>query len=351
MSQETYRRTESIQPLHELATNMAHEMGEQPEQRLEWLMNQDGESLGRLLVGVNSIARGIAPEAHDFDGHNVQAGTIGGSIPPDQDDKITLLGELMNGTKEHIAKQIVKGEDAQTIMTELAVAIPTVVNKLHLFADGNGRTSRMLRMVLRDGDQINDDKIDALVNKKGIEKYDTTPVTPIEDSITAHMRAINGASGIGVLDDVGGEITFIEEINENILAQFPVISPGVLKAYRDSDNFSETVRLLGKDQGAADQVSLKELFGKLTSDPNELQKFTDTYRSVRKQRVELLIGGLLGNEPIVLSVRNKDRDGANWFNSQRVRNGLTAIDTSYINTIQDFQMAYTETFSPQRTMA
>jgi len=66
-------------------------------------------------------------------------------------------------------------------MTELAVAIPTVVNKLHLFADGNGRTSRTLRMVLRDGDQITPEKVDALVNKTGYEKYDTTPLVQLRE--------------------------------------------------------------------------------------------------------------------------------------------------------------------------
>lgn len=56
-------------------------MGERPEQRLDWLMQQTGESFGNVLLQVNSTARGIGTETHDFDGHNVQAGTIGGSIP------------------------------------------------------------------------------------------------------------------------------------------------------------------------------------------------------------------------------------------------------------------------------
>lgn len=348
---ETLQRAESLQPLHELANGLVQEMGEQPEQRLEWLMQQTGESFGNSLLHLNSTVRGLNHEAHDFDGDGVQAGMVAGSIPPDQEDKITLLGELMDSTKQHIARQMENGEDPQTIMTEIAVAIPTVVNKLHLFADGNGRTSRMLRMVLRDGDQITPEKVDTLVNKKSIEKYDTTPGGPIETSIMRYMRAKNGAGELSVTDDVVDEDTFADEVHEDIQRAFPNIDPITIKAYSDPANFNETVRLIGKSEGITGSVSLKELFGKVSEDPSELAKFKETYRAVRKQRVELLINGLLGEETIPLSGRDKDGDIKGWFNSQRQRLGLTPIDPDKIQTIQDFQMAYTETFSPQRTAA
>jgi len=152
---EKLQRNQSLEPLQELTTNLVQEMGgEQPEQRINWLMNQNGETFGRMLLDVNGTARGLVPEEHRFDAEGVQAGMVGGSIPPDQEDKVTLLSELVQSSQAHAQKRLEEGADAQTVMTELAVAIPTVVNKLHLFADGNGRTSRTLRMVLRDGDQI-----------------------------------------------------------------------------------------------------------------------------------------------------------------------------------------------------
>lgn len=344
------QRVESLQPLHEVANNLVQEMGEQPQQRLDWLMNQTGESFGNVLLQVNSTARGVSPEEHDFDGHNVQAGTIDGSIPPDQEDKITLLSELVDATKQHITRQTEKGEDPQTIVGELAVAIPTVVNKLHLFADGNGRTSRMLRMVLRDGDQITPEKLDALVNKKGIERYDATPGLPIENSVLQYMRSVNGASEIAVKDDVVDGDTFADEVHEDILRKFPEINPSVIKAYSDSANFSETVRLLGKDSGA-ETVSLSELFSKVTENPDELARFTAVYRGVRKQRVELLIGGLTGEVPVPLNVSDKEREVNNWVNGPRKRIELPPIDPAHIDTVKDFQIAYCETFSPQRTAA
>jgi hypothetical protein len=347
---EQLQRTESLQPLHEIASGLAHEMGEQQQQRLDWLMQQTGESFGNVLLHVNSTARGLSPEEHGFDGEGVQAGTIGGSIPPDQEDKITLLGELVSATQQHIATQSEKGEDPQTIMSELAVAIPTVVNKLHLFADGNGRTSRMLRMVLRDGDQLTPEKTEALVHKNGHEKYDTTPGNPIEISVLRYMRNINGASEVAVTDDVVDEDTFADEVHEDIKRKFPNISPSVIKAYSDGANFSETVRLLAKDKGA-DTISLSELFGQISDNPEELARFTAVYRGVRKQRVEILIRGLTGEVPVPLNGRDNEKDINNYINGPRSRMELPPIDPARITTIQDFQTAYCETFAPQRIAA
>lgn len=347
---EQLQRTDSLQPLHEIANGLVQEMGEQPQQRLDWLMQQTGESFGNVLLQVNSTARGLDKEEHIFDGEGVQAGTIDGSIPPDQEDKVILLDELVSKTQQHILVRSEKGEDPQAIVSELAVAIPTIVNKLHLFADGNGRTSRMLRMVLRDGDQITPEKVEALVHKNGYEKYDTTPATAVETSVLRYMRSVNGASEIAVTDDVVDEDTFADEVHEDIKRKFPNISHSVVKAYSDRSNFSETVRLLGKEKGV-DSVSLSDLFSKITDSPEELARFTATYRGVRKQRVELLIGGLIGEIPVPLNVHNKEKDISNWINDPRTDMGLAPIDPALIDSAQDFQIAYCETFAPQRIVA
>ena len=41
---EQVKRTESLQPLHEIASGLVQEMGEQPQERLDWLMQQTGDS-------------------------------------------------------------------------------------------------------------------------------------------------------------------------------------------------------------------------------------------------------------------------------------------------------------------
>ena len=347
---EQLHHTESLQPQHELVNSLVQEMGEQPQQRLDWLMQQTGESFGNILIQLNSAARELDKQEHTFDGEGVVAGSVGGSVPPDQEDKIILIDELIYATQQRISAGLKKGEDPQAIVNELAVAIPTIVNKLHLFADGNGRTSRILRMLLRDGDQITPEKVEAAVQKKGKEKYDTTPAPPVETSVLRYMRSINGPSEINISRDlVDGEYLWHEEIDE-IRKKFPNISPSVLRAYGDGDNFMDAVDLLAIEKGV-DSVSLSDLFAQIADSPEELAKFTAAYRSVRKQKVELLIGALMSEVAIPLNVPDKEIAIHKYINQARKSQGLAPIDPALIDTAQKFQYEYCEAFSPKRTVA
>jgi hypothetical protein len=342
--------TESLQPQHELVNSLVQEMGEQPQQRLDWLMQQTGESFGNILIQLNSAARELDKQEHTFDGEGVVAGSVGGSVPPNQEDKIILIDELISTTQQRISAGLKKGEDPQAIVNELAVAIPTIVNKLHLFADGNGRTSRILRMLLRDGDQITPEKVEAAVQKKGKEKYDTTPVPAVETSVLRYMRSINGTSEINISRDlVDGEYIWQEEIDK-IRKKFPNISPSVLRAYGDGDNFMDAVGLLAIEKGIY-SVSLSDLFAQIADSPEELAKFTAAYRSVRKQKVELLIGALMSEVAIPLNAPDKERAIHKYINQPRTGQGLAPIDPALIDTAQKFQYEYCEAFSPKRTVA
>ena len=344
--------TESLQPQHELVNSLVQEMGEQPQQRLDWLMQQTGESFGNILIQLNSAARELDKQEHTFDGEGVVAGSVGGSVPPDQEDKIILIDEIISATQQRISAGLKKGEDPQAIVNELAVAIPTIVNKLHLFADGNGRTSRILRMLLRDGDQITPEKVEAAVQKKGKEKYDTTPMPAVETSVLRYMRSINGPSEINISRDlVDREGIEWHEENELIRKKFPNISPSVLKAYEeDPVNFMDAVDLLAIEKGV-DSVSLSDLFAQIVDSPEELAKFTAAYRSVRKQKVELLIGALMSEVAIPLNVPDKEIAIHIYINQARKSQGLAPIDPALIDTAQKFQYEYCEAFSPKRTVA
>jgi hypothetical protein len=210
-------------------------------------------------------------------------------------------------------------------------------------------------MVLRDGDQITPEKVDALVNKTGYEKYDTTPAGPVERAIMPAMRKENGTEGYSVADDVIDD-DFMEDIfaddglGKLFEEQIPGIDISIVKAYRDSFNFGETVRLIAKSKELGEKVSLKSVL-EATADPEELRNFTEVYRCVRKQRAELLIQGMLNEREIPIPQDEDGRDVNTWINNARKRNGLSVIDPTTIRTVQDFQMAYEETFSPQRAAA
>lgn len=347
---EISRRTESLQPLYEEALSLAHEMGEKPQQRLDWLMQQTGESFGNVLIRINSTARNIDKAEHLFDGEGVRAGGIDPSIPPEQEDKLLLMDELVLAAQQHTRAQLESGEDPQTIVTELAVIMPTAVNKLHLFADGNGRTSRTLRMMLRDGDQITTEKVEAVAHRKGFEKYDTTPATIVERSVVRHMRTVNGTSEIAAIDDVVDAGSLVENTEECIKREHPNIKPSVIDAYFDTINFNEAVRLLAKEKDI-NAINLSDLFSQVAENPDESAKLVDAYRHVRKQRVQLLISGLIGQEPVPLDAPDKADQIRKWINAPRARQGLQPIDPALIDTIQEFQTAYCESFSPERDEA
>lgn len=345
---EQLQREQSLQPLHERISNLAVEMGEAPEQRVEWLMHQTPESFGNILIGMNATARGVNPVEHDFDGEGVQAGMVAGSIPPDQEDKVVLLGELLTTTQDNAKKQIEAGETAETVMRETAMVIPVVINKLHLFADGNGRTSRIIRMVLRDGDQLTPEKIERVVTKSGIDKYDTTPAIPIDRALMLAMRQENETETIDIVHDATDDSMLVDEELDNLKSNYPTIDSSIVRAYEDGSNFNEALRLFAKDQGLDGEVSMKQLFDGMATDLEQQQKFIAAYRGVRKQKVELLMQGLLGTKEVPLMEATRESDINRWINLNRRRLGLPEINQDLIKTCCQLQMAYVETNSPQR---
>lgn len=356
MSEETLQRSQSLEPLYSLTTSLAETVGVSAEERINWLIVQTGESFGRLLTDVNATVRDLLPEEHSFDGDGIKAGEIRRSIPPDQEDKVGLLDELVRQSQAHAQWRLGEGADAQTVMSELAMAMPTVVNKLHLFDEGNGRTSRILRMVLRDADQLMPDKVDVLVHKKGLQTYDTSPIDPVEMAVMQTMRTDNHtAEGYAIQNDVDNGEAMPDEMFGNddlelvLKDRLPGVDSRVIKAYRDSFNFMETIRLMAKEEGMGGQISLKSMIEQTTTREG-LESFLQTYRGVRKQRAELLMSGLIGTRELPLPGDN-DREVYLWANYARKPMGLSLVDPSQIHYARQLQMAYMETFSPQRAEA
>jgi len=75
--------------------------------------------LSRFLIGLNGTARGIT-ENHTMDGEGVQAGTVGGSIPPDQQDKEPILHYAL-AEVQRVAQEITMG--GEVIRTCLIVPL------------------------------------------------------------------------------------------------------------------------------------------------------------------------------------------------------------------------------------
>jgi hypothetical protein len=94
------------------------------------------EDFNNFLQRLNGIARGIPIKKRSLDGQNVQlSGFIENALIPRHDDKAELL-KYAYGNIEKINKD------------EIKYLIPAVINAVHLFSDGNGRTSRIIYQLL-----------------------------------------------------------------------------------------------------------------------------------------------------------------------------------------------------------
>lgn len=91
-----------------------------------------------FLVRLNGIARNIPIHERAIDGDKVHLGGFVESIEvPHANDKESLLQYAY--------------EKSRTIDTDdLKYLLPSVINAVHLFADGNGRTSRIVHLLLTD---------------------------------------------------------------------------------------------------------------------------------------------------------------------------------------------------------
>jgi hypothetical protein len=90
------------------------------------------------LTRINGMAREIPTKKREFDGKDVEiSGFVDTVAVPREEDKESLLRYAWE-----VSPRISKDD--------LKYMLPAVVNAVHAFADGNGRTSRTLHLLLRD---------------------------------------------------------------------------------------------------------------------------------------------------------------------------------------------------------
>jgi len=127
----------------------------------------DFQSFKSFLLRLNGIARNIPIKERNFDGKNVEisGGLLGETIlPPKAENKEELLNLAFNFS-----------EDLDT--QDNSYMIPAVINSLHMFNDGNGRTSRILHLLLnsKDKETFNLSLRKALVEDGRFYSYDINP--------------------------------------------------------------------------------------------------------------------------------------------------------------------------------
>ena len=95
----------------------------------EFLLDLDGEDIKRLLIYVNSKVRDIPVEQNSIFRGNMRAGEL---ISPSNDIQDRYFGKLAESLRN------IKGNRNRATMLHY------MINELHLFEDGNGRTGRCI---------------------------------------------------------------------------------------------------------------------------------------------------------------------------------------------------------------
>lgn len=344
------KREHVLQPTKDLLQKKEEHVGKTAEDRVRWLEQLKIEELGTFLKEINAVVRGET-QSKGFDGKGVQAGTIGSSVPPDHEDKEPLLEYALREIQNTISTNTLSTKEA---LRSAAVVLPTVVNKLHLFADGNGRTSRILRLFIRDG--YYDQGVDYAITKEGFNRYDATLASPIDVATAIKLREVYKTSRVNISDDLFAkeEPTYVEDMVEELKSNKNLDSK-TIKCWEDSINFSETVRLFAKGYrfGSSDDkgnvnVSFRELFSLFGEKPDLQQDFLKIYREVRKERVRILIDALTGKIDLPI------KDGEKWLNSinlGRQSKQQSMLTENDVNTAVKLQTAYAEAFSPSPNAA
>ena len=112
--------------------------------RREFIEHLSDRDFIELLSGINGILRDKEKTDWSVDGGPVMlSGFIEESIPPRQEDKEPLLKETLDGVK-------IMNKSGRTL-EDIALLLGSSINAVHPFADGNGRTGRLVYALMRDG--------------------------------------------------------------------------------------------------------------------------------------------------------------------------------------------------------
>lgn len=186
-----------------------------------------------LLSGLNGILRDKEKEDWELDGGIVEISApllLRENIPPLQEQKRLLFSQLIALAQ--------KMNESHRTREDIALLLGTTINSIHAFLDGNGRTSRFVYLLVKNGySQETKDELEAALLDDGRDIVDPNPslirnqieerllVDPLEDPIK------NPARLTSVLPDVTSkEFDFGSDVPEVAKKKF-------LDLVRNADNY------------------------------------------------------------------------------------------------------------------
>lgn len=276
------------------------------------LLNEQGEAekpnfkeFEDFLIRLNGIARNISIHKRTVDGAEVQlSGFVETVELPRSEDKEGLLRYAYE-----------KGKTMET--GDLKYLLPSVINAVHLFADGNGRTSRIIHLLLREyaTKEEFDSELRKALNEYG--RFDSYDINPgfighelMQEVLKKHGWIFNKEHPYGTHEYIKGGIASVEirgpnkEIIPNELAGklfdlsadngYYVVTAVYMELGEEIQNFMSEY---GNDKEL--RISPKKMLKILH--PEQWQKILGIFYELKKEQVETLVDVFVNPERCLVS--------------------------------------------------
>lgn len=297
------KRAEVITQLLDTAKNIQafegkrfEEVFKDDQSKREFLTHLSKEDFIDLINGINGILRGKKKEDWKMDGDDVALvpgvhNPDGIVIPPRQEDKLELFGDVYEGMKAMLGS----GRD----VGDIALLVSSCVNEIHSYEDANGRTSRLVYTLLTgDFDDAGRGKIKNILGEDGSLYVDVNPGLvgrERNDIISREIGLSNPAQNPENITNLfdnqrWAEMTFQDGVTNDVKNGFKAICKdaeyGLYAAFKLISKLPNRDSFLKAYAGRS--VILE---GKLASELNkdQINELIEEYWALKKRRAEILI--------------------------------------------------------------
>jgi hypothetical protein len=252
------------------------------------------EDFENFLVRLNGIARDIPIKKRSEDGDGVRlSGLFDTALVPDHKDKIEILKYAYDNLEK------INEED-------LKYLVPAVINAVHLFKDGNGRTSRIIYQLLEKYSSKTDFEHNMKMGLGNYGRQDSPDINP--GLIFSEVREIVlkkqgwqfsdnkwpiGPGSLSIGKGISGpDIRKLDKKHESYdiakkcLDIYSIDNLYVLNAIH-SVLGDEKIESFISDKYTVSKISPIRMIDQLTTD--EWQKIIDSYFQLKKEHVETMI--------------------------------------------------------------
>ncbi len=242
-----------------------------------------------LLEGINGILRGKNKEEWNMDGVGVTAAgqeVRGAHIFPKHSDKQGILQKTWEAAK--------RMNRAERSLEEIGMLLGSLLVETHPFGDGNGRTSRLVYSLTKDG--FDREKLKAVLGQDGRDEMDMALSKIYIDRIFFENRSPDTLGIDGVLPDDKlpyGRIIFPADSSHDAVES-------LVNAGRNDDKLfqftlyrflhehpSLLVDDMTRQYGERKIILVQELLKKLS--PEDVDRLAEIYWSAKKEYTESII--------------------------------------------------------------